>query len=127
MLLGFAQSAMAMNSNIAMSPPSMVDSFGHQISSFQVGQEIGIESTLKNNGNSDQKFTYLVQVIDNGGGTDFLEGTSLDHFLPNQSFNASQVWIPKTAGQYNIEIFVWDSLTSAIPLTDVLHTTIIVT
>ena len=56
-----------------------------------------------------------------------LEGTSVNQFLPNQSFNASQVWIPKTAGQYSIEIFVWDSLTSAIPLTDVLHTTIIVT
>ena len=55
---------MAMNSNIAMSPPTMVDSFGQKFLAFQVGQEIGVESTLKNNGNSEQKFAYIVQVMD---------------------------------------------------------------
>jgi hypothetical protein len=44
--------------------------------------------------------------------------------VTNQSFTASQVWIPKTAGQYTIQVFVWDSLASAIPLTDVIQTQI---
>ncbi len=126
LLFGFTQSSLAINSGITLTPPSLVDTSGHTISNFQVGQQIGVESTLTNNGNSNQKFTYLVQVMDSNGGTDFLEGFSAS-MLPNQSFNASQVWIPKNTGQYTIEVFVWDSLSSAIPLTNVLHTTITVT
>lgn len=126
LLFGLAQSAMAMTSNIALTAPSMVDTSGQKISSFHAGQQIGVESTLTNNGNSEQKFTYLVQVIDSTGGTDYLEGFSAS-MLPSQSFTASQVWIPKTTGHYTIEVFVWNNLFSAIPLTDVLHTQVTVT
>jgi hypothetical protein len=129
MLAGFAQSAMAMDSNISMTLPTLVDTYGQKVSSFHVDQQIGIESTLTNNGNSDQKVTYLVQVIGSNGETDFLQGSSLlGNGLPhNQTVTESQVWIPKSTGQYTIEIFVWSSLTSAVPLTDVLHTQVTVT
>ncbi|VVC06182.1 Uncharacterised protein [uncultured archaeon] len=126
LLFGFVQSAMAMNSDVALTAPSMVDTSGQKISSFHAGQQIGVESTLTNNGKSEQKFTYLVQVIDKNGATDYLEGFSAS-MLPSQSFTASQVWIPKTTGQYTIEVFVWNNLFSAIPLTDVLHTQVTVT
>ena len=126
LLFGFVQSAMAMNSDITLTQPSMVDTSGQPVSTFHAGQQIGVESTLTNNGKSEQKFTYLVQVIDSSGGTDYLEGFSAS-MLPNQSFTASQVWIPKTTGHYTIEVFVWNNLFSAIPLTDVLHTQVTVT
>lgn len=127
-MFGFGHSAMAMTSGITLTPPALVDVSGKPISSFQVGQEIGISSTLTNHGTSDEKITYLVQVMDSNGGTDFLQGSSLlDNGLPsNQTVTESQVWIPKTSGQYTVEVFVWSSLTSAVPLTDVLHTTITV-
>jgi len=117
------QSALAFTSDITLTSPIMVNITGQQISDFHVGQQIGIESTLTNHGKSEKGFTYLVQVSNSGGRTDFLEGFSAD-MLPNQSFTASQVWIPKDAGQYTIRVFVWDSLSSAIPLTDVLETSI---
>ncbi len=128
-LVGFAQSAMAMTSDITLTPPTLVSISGQKISNFQVGQQIGISSILTNNGKSDQKITYLVQVMDSKGSTDFLQGSSLlGNGLPNnQAITESQVWIPTSPGQYTIEIFVWSSLTSAIPLTDVLHTQITVT
>ena len=125
-LFGFVQSAFAISSDITLTPPSMVDTTGQAVTTFHPGQQIGVESTLTNNGNSEQKFTYLVQVIDSSGGTDYLEGFSAS-MLPSQSFTASQVWIPKTTGQYTIEVFVWNNLFSAIPLTDVLHTSVTVT
>lgn len=112
-----------MTSDVTLTPPALVDTSGQKISTFHTDQQIGVESTLANNGKSEQKFTYLVQVIDKNGATDFLEGFSAA-MLPSQSFNASQVWIPKSPGQYNIEVFVWSSLSSAVPLTDVLHTTV---
>ena len=118
-IFGFAQSALAMTSDIALTGPSMVNTSGQKISNFHVGTQIGVQSMLTNHGSSNQKFTYVVQVLDNNGGTDKIDFFSFS-ILPNQSWNASQVWTPQTTGQYTIQVFVWDSLTSAIPLTDTL-------
>lgn len=124
-IFGFAQSALAMTSDVTLTAPTMVDTSGQKISAFHVDTQIGVESILTNHGKSEQKFSYVVQVLDSNGGTDFLEVFSAS-MLPSQSFTASQVWIPKTTGQYTIQVFVWDSLSSAIPLTDVLNTQITV-
>jgi hypothetical protein len=121
----FAQSALAMTGDVSLTAPVMVDTSGQKISDFHVGSQIGVQSILTNHGKSEQKFSYVVQVLDKNGATDFLEVFSAA-MLPSQSFTASQVWIPKTAGQYTVQVFVWDSLSSAIPLTDVLSTKIIV-
>jgi len=127
-LFGFGHSAFAMTSNITMTPPTFVDTFGKTISNFKVGQQIAVQSNLTNNGSSDQPLTYLVQVMDSSGATDFLEGSSLlgKGISPGQSFTEAKVWTPTHSGQYTVEIFVWSSLTSAIPLTDVLHTQVTV-
>ena len=124
-VLVFAQSAFAMTSDVSLTAPVMVDTSGQKISYFHVGSQIGVQSILTNHGKSEQKFSYVVQVLDKNGATDFLEVFSAS-MLPNQSFTASQVWIPKTTGQYTVQVFVWDSLSSAIPLTDVLNTKIMV-
>src|SRR5574337_1043664 len=120
MLFGFAQSAMAMNSNVVMTTPSMVDISGQKITSFHTGQQIGVESTLTNNGQTEQNYAYMVQVLGSNGETEYFESNSAD-MLPNQTFTVSQVWVPKSTGQYTVEVFVWNSLSSAIPLTDVSH------
>ena len=119
-LIGFAQSAMAMNSNIAMTQPIMVDTFAKKITSFHADQQIGVESTLTNNGQSKQNYAYMVQVLGSNGETEYFESNSAS-ILTNQTFTVSQVWIPKSTGQYTVEVFVWNSLSSAIPLTDVSH------
>src|SRR5579864_1744459 len=111
--------------DITTTSPKMVNTTGQELSNFQVGQQIGVESTLTNHATTEQKFTYLVQVTDKYGAADYLEGFSAS-MMPNQSFTASQVWIPKESGQYTIEVYVWDSLKSGIPLTNVLQTQITV-
>lgn len=125
-LAGFAQSAMAMNGDVSMTQPVMVDTSGQKVSSFHAGQQIGIESTLTNNGQSEQKFAYMVQVLGSNGETQYFESTSAA-MLPSQAFTTSQVWIPKSTGQYTVEVFVWSSLSSAIPLTSVSQIPITVT
>lgn len=107
-------------SGISITSPVMVDTMGKPINDFHVGQQIGVESTLTNNGNSEQKFAYMVQVLDSNGASEHFESFSAS-MLSQQSFTASQVWIPKNPGQYTIQVFVWDSLSSGIPLTDVLQ------
>ena len=117
-ILGFAQSALAMTSDITLTGTSMVNSSGKPLSDFHVGTQINVQSNLTNHGKSEQKFSYVVQVLDSNGGTDWIGFNSLS-LLPNQSWNVSQAWIPQATGQYTIQVFVWTSLTSAIPLTDV--------
>ena len=124
-ILGFAQSALAITSDISLTGPSMVDSSGRKISEFHVGTQIGVESLVKNHGTSQQKFSYVVQVLDSNGGTDSINMLS-SGIGPNQNFTVAQSFIPTAAGQYTIQVFVWDSLISAIPLTDVLSTQITV-
>ncbi|MGI0086507.1 MAG: hypothetical protein ACREBI_00900 [Nitrosotalea sp.] len=108
------------DSNVTISDPTMVDTTGHTLSSFVTGQEIGVQSVLTNHGTTDQKFAYLVQVMDSSGGVDYFQAFSAS-MLGNQSFNATQVWIPKDPGTYTVQVFVWDSLASAVPLTNVVE------
>jgi len=124
-LIIFLPYAQATDSSVTLTPPQMVNPMGQGLSSFNVGQQIGIESTLTNHGTSEQKFTYIVQVLNKNGQTEYLEGFSAS-MLQNQSFNAAQVWIPKQPGHYTIQVFVWDSLASGIPMTDVIQTQITV-
>jgi hypothetical protein len=111
--------------DISLTPPQMVTITGQELTSFQVGQQIGVESHLTNHANSEQKFTYIVEVSNKDGGIEYLEGFSAS-MVSNQTFTASQVWIPKQPGQYTVQVFVWNSLASAMPLTNVLETQITV-
>jgi hypothetical protein len=111
--------------DIVSTSPKMVNTFGQQLTTFQVGQQIGVESTLTNHAKYEQKFTYVAQVLNKDGAVVFL-GKFSASMLSNQSFTVSEVWIPNTPGQYAVQVFVWDSLTSAIPLTNVLQTQITV-
>ncbi|HKU33441.1 MAG TPA: hypothetical protein VJR22_06315 [Candidatus Nitrosotalea sp.] len=118
--IGTLQFAHASYSNVSISDPIMVDSTGHTISNYQTGQEIGVQSILTNHGTTNQKFAYMVQVTGNNGETDYFQAFSAS-MLGNQSFNATQVWIPKAPGTYTVQVFVWDGLASAVPLTNVVE------
>lgn len=118
--MGTLQLAHATYSDISISEPTMVDTSGHPLSSYNVGQEIGVQSILTNHGTTNQKFAYLVQVVNNNGVSDYFQAFSAS-MLGNQSFTATQVWIPKDPGTYTVQVFVWDGLASAVPLTDVVQ------
>ena len=111
--------------DITLTSPKMVNTFGQELTSLQVGQQIGVESTLTNHAASEQKFTYVVQVLNKDGGVVFL-GQFSASMLSNQSFTVSEVWVPNTPGQYTVQVLVWDSLSSAVPLTNVIQTQITV-
>lgn len=106
--------------DVTLTSPIMVDTMGHTLGSNHVDQQIGVQSTLTNHGKTEQKFCYAVQVLESNGATDYLDYTSAQ-LLPNQSFAVSQVWIPKAPDTYTVQVFVWDSLASAVPLTDVIE------
>ena len=118
--IGVMQLAHGQDSQVSISGPTMVDTTGQTTSSFHVGQQIGIQSMLTNHEAHDQRFAYIVQVIDGHRILDYFEAFSAS-MQSNQSFTATQIWTPKEAGNYTVMAFVWDSLYSAALLSDVME------
>lgn len=125
LIMSTVPNALGAFGDIALTSPKMVNTSGQQLTSLQVGQQIGVESILTNHATSQQKFTYVVQVLNKDGGAVFL-GQFSASLLSNQSFTVSEVWVPNTPGQYTVQVLVWDSLASAVPLTNVLETQVTV-
>lgn len=121
----FIENSYASFGDITLTPPKTVGYDGKALNSINTGEPVGFSSVLTNHAKSEQKFTYLVQILNKDGGTDYLEGLSAS-LLPNQSFTASQSWIPREAGKYTVQVFVWESLASPMPLTQVIKTQITV-
>ena len=125
LIISAVPNALGAFGDITLTSPKMVNTFGQELTSMQVGQQIGVESTLTNHAKSEQKFTYVVQVLNKDGGAVFL-GRFSASLLSNQSFTVSEVWVPNNPGQYTVQVLVWDSLATAIPLTNVLETQVTV-
>lgn len=124
-MMFLSANAYASFGDVTLTSPKSVGLDGKELVTIHVDEPVGFSSTLTNHGKSEQKFTYIVQILNEDGGTDYLEGLSAS-FLPTQSFTASQSWYPIESGRYVVQVFVWESLGSAIPLTPVIQTEITV-
>ncbi|MEK6834621.1 MAG: hypothetical protein AABY31_03970 [Thermoproteota archaeon] len=124
-MMFLSANAYASFGDVTLTSPKSVGLDGKELVTIHVDKPVGFSSTLTNHGKSEQKFTYIVQILNEDGGTDYLEGLSAS-LLPTQSFTASQSWFPIESGRYVVQVFVWESLGSAIPLTPVIQTEITV-
>lgn len=111
--------------DFTITQPKMVDYDGHDLNKIQVGQQVGVSTVLTNHNFDEKKFTYIVQVLNSKGQTEFLEGLSAS-MVSGQSFTAVQTWIPHEPGKYTVQVFVWSSLASPIPITNPIDSTITV-
>jgi hypothetical protein len=101
--------------SIQTSSPQITDSNGNLISSVKTGQQVQITTTLQNTQQQDQPFVYLVQITDKD---DIVVSLSwiTGILTPMQSVNASQSWQPDKADTYTIQVFVWNTINTAVPL-----------
>jgi hypothetical protein len=90
------------------SEPVLVDSFGQTVTQVFTGDQVLIQSEVVNTQKRKQPFVYIVQVKDSNGLTASLSWLTAE-LPPNDSLTVSQSWLPLTAMQYTIEIFVWES------------------
>ncbi|MFQ5970571.1 MAG: hypothetical protein ACE5J2_08785 [Nitrososphaerales archaeon] len=114
-------------STIVASDPFFVDEYDNELISLEVGEVIGIKSAISSNANEDINFTYLVQIKDSNDFTLFL--ISLDGITvkPEEVIEPSIFWISDTAGELEIEVFVWQSINNPVPLSQVKDRTVTVT
>lgn len=94
---------------VSVSQPQLVDPFGRELTTVQVDERILIQSEIRNNQNYTQPYVYVVQVKNSEGITTSLSfARSL--LFANDTSRAAQSWVPTEPGEYEIEVFVWDSV-----------------
>lgn len=96
--------------------PETIDDKGDSLAQGSVGAPLGIKATLSNDENRDAKFTYIAKVTDSNGVTVMVSWVKGYVLKPGTSAEPAIFWIPDAAGNYTIEIFVWDGLDNPIPL-----------
>jgi hypothetical protein len=91
------------------SEPDLVDQTGATLTDIGVGSQALIQSTITNSQTKKQSFAYIVQIKDGNGVTVSLSWVTGE--LPaKDTLSAAQSWIPDDAGNYTIEVFVWESI-----------------
>ena len=99
------------------------DSLGNHLQSFSTNNQMQIVGTISNNQDFTQKFVYLFQVKNSD---DTIESISWiqGELSPQQNLDVSQSWIPKSSGTYQIETFVWSSLSDPTALSPIMSNSI---
>lgn len=94
------------------------DDNGHPISqSPHVGQKLNFKTLLTNANGDSQSLSYIVQVKDNQNKVVFLKWID-DNILPSSTNNELIAWTPTTPGIYHVEIYLWNGMTTLVPLSE---------
>ncbi len=93
----------------------IVNSLGEEIKSPVVDQQLNLQTSLKNSSAKNIDWAYIVQVINSDGAIVDLNYAT-GSLANNQTLAAALSWTPSEAGNYKIEIFVWDNLRDINPL-----------
>ncbi len=103
--------------NISVKKIQMKDSFDRLLLQNPiVGQKINFATEISNNNQKSQGYSYIIQVKDDDG--KIVDLHWIDGIVePAKKKTTEILWEPKISGKYTVEIFVWDGIDSAIPLT----------
>jgi hypothetical protein len=122
---GLIGSAVPALERAVASEPVLVDQTGAEITDVTVGSQVLIQSTITNSQTKKQPFAYIVQIKDKDGVTESLSWVTGE--LPaKESLAAAQSWIPGAAGEFSIEVFVWESVDNPTALSPVREKTVTV-
>lgn len=104
--------------SISIKKIQMKDSFDRpMLQGPTAGQKINFVTEISNNDNKkSQSYSYIIQVKDENNkivDLHWIDGT-VD---PTKKKTAAILWEPIISGKYTVEIFVWDGIDSALPLT----------
>lgn len=98
---------------VSVSGLGIVDEKGAPVQNVMAGDSVSIQSVLKNNEQEEQAFIQIIQIQDSGGYVVFLA-------LTNGTLQSDQTlhtgWQPEKEGRYTIQVFVWTSIDSPLPL-----------
>jgi hypothetical protein len=96
----------------------VTDSSGTRILEPTSNDQLQIVAKVKNNQDFSQPFVCIIQIKGNDGGIESLSWIQ-GMLTPSQNLEVSQSWSPTKSGNYDVETFVWNSLSDAIPLSPI--------
>jgi len=100
---------------VTLAPIKFENEAGMSISTAQVGQKVLIRTPIKNTLQTDQEYSYIVQIKDVDKITVFLK--SVKGSVTALALTTPEVaWTPESEGTYSIEVFVWKGLDAPEPL-----------
>lgn len=111
--------------SITLSNPTTVDMSGHQKNDLHTGEPIGFSSVIENHSAGEERFTYVVQVLDKDNQIQSQSGMSAN-IVPNQLFTVVESWTPQKAGTYSVQTFLLNGDLISTPITDMIKTNIVV-
>ncbi|QLH02394.1 hypothetical protein C5F47_01855 [Nitrosopumilus cobalaminigenes] len=110
---------------IQNSPITFSDGLGNPMESFSQNSQMQIVGTIGNYHDFTQNFVYLFQIKND---KNFVESLSWvrGEISSGQILDVSQSWIPNKSGKYQIETFVWNSISDSTALSPIMSTLITV-
>lgn len=103
--------------SISATNARIVDVFGFPFDSVQLFQQVQIRADVINLQDRHQEFAYLVQ-IKNENDIVIQIAWITGRLAARQQFAPGLSWTPSTSGVFTAEIYLWDSVNSAVPLSE---------
>jgi len=100
---------------ISISQVKLVDESNQPVSNVEAGQMVLLQSVMKNNLDTKQKFITIYQIKDSSGTPVMLFWMS-SHIPAKESIDTAISWIPAIKGTYTLQIFLWESLANPVPI-----------
>ena len=104
---------------------NVVNILGGDIDYITIHNQIQITGDVTNVQNIEQPFIFIIQIRDQKDSVVHLSWVG-GALFPLQTLSPAISWIPVNSGKHIIQIFVWDSLINADPLSPMLKHRIIV-
>jgi hypothetical protein len=98
--------------SVTISKPELIT---NSMQETRPGDEVMIVSEIQNNEERVQQVFYIVKIEDTFGTTVFLDSLTV-MLRPKQTTELSVTWVPELAGEYTLEIFVWNDMSTPTPL-----------
>ena len=105
--------------------PNVVNILGVDVDYITIDNQIQITGDVTNVQNIEQPFIFIMQIRDQKDSVIHLSWVG-GALFPLQTLSPAISWVPLNSGEYIIQIFVWDSLINADPLSPILEHRIIV-
>ena len=100
---------------ISLSNIQTVDAVGSRVGDISVGQQVVLQSSVKNNQLIDQKFAYIMHIKDSDGITIMIAWIN-GEIPSSKTFDIGLSWMPDAKGDYDVAVFVWQSVANPLPL-----------
>ncbi|MGH9879084.1 MAG: hypothetical protein ACRD5H_15760, partial [Nitrososphaerales archaeon] len=112
-------------SAISISQVTLVDESNQPVSNVEAGKMVFLQSIMKNNLGTKQKFVSIYQIKDSSGSPVMLFWMS-SQIPALESMDTAISWIPEQGGTYTLQIFLWESLSRPVPVGEFSESTITV-